>query len=272
MIFLLPIIKLLIIIMNFQKKLLLFDIDGTLTLPRQKIDKNMLILLQQFHENPTLQQIYDIGFVGGSDLSKQIEQIGKENMYLFHWKFTENGLVSYNHKMEMFHQMFLSSYLGETNLQLLINTCLFVLSQISIPCKRGNFIELRDGLLNISPIGRSCSLLERNEFEVLDKQIGIRQTIIQQIQTNLIGTSLDNQLTFSVGGQISIDIFPKHWNKTYCLQFIENMYESIYFFGDKVEIGGNDYEIYHHPSTISYQVFSPTDTIDILSKDFLNII
>jgi phosphomannomutase len=77
---------------------------------------------------------------------------------------------------------------------------------------------------------------------------------------------------FSVGGQISIDIFPKHWNKTYCLQFIENMYESIYFFGDKVEIGGNDYEIYHHPSTISYQVFSPTDTIDILSKDFLNII
>lgn len=34
---------------------------------------------------------------------------------------------------------------------------------------RGTFIEFRNGLLNVSPIGRSCSQEERIEFYELDK-------------------------------------------------------------------------------------------------------
>ena len=51
--------------------LLLFDVDGTLTLPRLKITNDMLDILEKLNnkENITL------GFVGGSDLSKQIEQL-----------------------------------------------------------------------------------------------------------------------------------------------------------------------------------------------------
>lgn len=33
----------------------------------------------------------------------------------------------------------------------------------------GTFIEFRNGMLNISPIGRSCTLEERIEFSELDK-------------------------------------------------------------------------------------------------------
>ena len=41
-------------------------------------------------------------------------------------------------------------------------------------------------------------------------------------------------LTFSIGGQISFDIFPDGWDKTYCLQFVEaDGFEEIHFFGDK---------------------------------------
>ena len=40
-------------------------------------------------------------------------------------------------------------------------------------------------------------------------------------------------LTFSIGGQISFDVFPKGWDKTYCLQFVENDFDEIHFFGDK---------------------------------------
>ena len=50
----------------------------------------------------------------------------------------------------------------------------------------------------------------------------------------------DLNLSFSLGGQISIDIFPKGWDKTYCLQFVENKYDKIYFFGDRTEKNGND--------------------------------
>lgn len=43
----------------------------------------------------------------------------------------------------------------------------------------------------------------------------------------------DLQLTYSIGGQISFDVFPEGWDKTYCLQFIEDEFQEIHFFGDK---------------------------------------
>ena len=42
------------------------------------------------------------------------------------------------------------------------------------------------------------------------------------------------KIQFSIGGQISVDIFPEGWDKTYCLQFVENKYDEIHFFGDKI--------------------------------------
>jgi phosphomannomutase len=50
---------------------------------------------------------------------------------------------------------------------------------------------------------------------------------------------------FLAGGQISFDVFPIGWDKTYCLQFVEKSgYKEIHFFGDKTHKGGNDYEIF----------------------------
>ncbi len=41
-------------------------------------------------------------------------------------------------------------------------------------------------------------------------------------------------LTFSIGGQISFDVFPSGWDKTYCLQFIDrSLFDEVHFFGDK---------------------------------------
>ena len=44
----------------------------------------------------------------------------------------------------------------------------------------------------------------------------------------------DYGLQLSIGGQISFDVFPKGWDKTYCLRHVENDgYKQIHFFGDK---------------------------------------
>ena len=44
----------------------------------------------------------------------------------------------------------------------------------------------------------------------------------------------DYGLTFAIGGQISSDVFPNGWDKTYCLQHVESEgFEEIHFFGDK---------------------------------------
>ena len=245
-----------------NKVLILFDVDGTLTLPRLRISQEMVDILQKINRKKIYDNdIVEIGFVGGSDLHKQIEQIGEENMNLFTWKFTENGLVSY-YEEQLINKTSLIEHLGEDNYQKLINVSLRILSNTMIPVKRGNFIELRNGMINISPIGRSCSQKERDEFDSWDKIYKIREQIIDQIKNEL--PELD--LHFSIGGQISIDIFPRGWDKTYCLQFVSEKYNDIYFFGDKTEVGGNDYEIYNHPQVKGMKVNNYKDTMEILNN------
>ncbi len=41
-------------------------------------------------------------------------------------------------------------------------------------------------------------------------------------------------LKYSIGGQISFDVFPEGWDKTYCLRHVlPRGYSQIHFFGDK---------------------------------------
>lgn len=41
-------------------------------------------------------------------------------------------------------------------------------------------------------------------------------------------------LKLVTGGQISFDVFPVGWDKTFCLQFVKDEgYKEIHFFGDK---------------------------------------
>lgn len=42
----------------------------------------------------------------------------------------------------------------------------------------------------------------------------------------------DLELTYSIGGQISFDVFPAEWDKTYCLRFVGNDFDDIHFFGE----------------------------------------
>ncbi len=69
-------------------------------------------------------------------------------------------------------------------------------------------------------------------------------------------------LTFSIGGQISFDLFPTGWDKTYCLNYLpEEEFDEIHFFGDKTFEGGNDYEIFTHSRVIGHTTTGPEDTI-----------
>ena len=56
-------------------------------------------------------------------------------------------------------------WLGEEKYQDLVNFILAYLSKIRLPKKRGTFIEFRQSMVNISPVGRNASGEERNEFE-----------------------------------------------------------------------------------------------------------
>ena len=80
----------------------------------------------------------------------------------------------------------------------------------------------------------------------------------------------DLGLTFSIGGQISFDVFPTGWDKTYCLKFLpEGDFDEVHFFGDKTFEGGNDHEIFSSERTKGHTVTSPEDTLEQCTKLFL---
>ena len=244
--------------MKDTKTLVLFDVDGTLTMPRLEISQDMLNLLERLREKVT------IGFVGGSDLQKQKEQIGPDVVNLFDYCFSENGLVAYHNATLLESQSFIG-WLGEDRYKSLCNFILHYIADLDIPTKRGTFIEFRNGMINVSPIGRNCSQQERMDFEEYDNKHSIRKTMVRVLQENFG----DYGLTFSIGGQISFDLFPSGWDKTYALRHVEGKgFTSIHFFGDKTMKGGNDYEIFTDPRVVGHTVVSPDDTTSQLNEIF----
>lgn len=129
-------------------------------------------------------------------------------------------------------------------------------------------------MINVSPIGRNASSQERNDYEKYDKANNIRTTMISKLKEAFP----DIGLTYSVGGQISFDVFPTGWDKTYCLRHIEAdkeredgvEYTTIHFFGDKTYEGGNDYEIYKDERTVGHSVKDPEDTYNQLKEMFFS--
>lgn len=239
-----------------RKRIFLFDVDGTLTAPRKVITSTMKEYLKELKKNEC------IGIVGGSDLNKQIEQLGDDVLHQFDYVFSENGLDAYKHG-KSFAKQSLKKWLGEDKLKKFINFVLHYIADLDIEIKRGTFIEFRNGMLNISPIGRNCNQEERDKYEKYDLEHGKRTKFIQILKEKFG----DYDLCYSIGGQISFDVFPRGWDKTYCLQFLKNDgFTEIHFFGDKTFKGGNDYEIFVSSDTYGHTVSDPDNTIEQVNE------
>ncbi|KAI9168262.1 Phosphomannomutase 1 [Blastocladiella emersonii ATCC 22665] len=238
--------------------LVLFDVDGTLTPARKIVSKEVLDTLARLKSKVV------VGFVGGSDLPKQFEQLGENALEMFDFCFSENGLTAYRLGKQLASQSFIN-YLGEDKYKRLANFILRYIADLDLPVKRGTFIEFRNGMINVSPIGRNCSHPERDAFEAYDKVHGVRAAMVAALRREFA----DLDLTYSIGGQISFDVFPTGWDKTYCLRHVRpEGFKTIHFFGDKTHQGGNDYEIFTHPDVVGHAVKSPDDTLRILAELF----
>ncbi|EED92893.1 phosphomannomutase [Thalassiosira pseudonana CCMP1335] len=238
----------------------LFDVDGTLTIPRGEVTEEMMAFMHRLSEKIT------VGIVGGSDLPKQEEQLGEGIAKVFPYNFSQNGLVAYKNG-ELQEVQTIAKFLGEDNIKKIVNWTLKYLADVDIPVKRGTFIEFRSGMMNISPIGRNCSREERNDYEKIDLERNIRKNMVEAMRKEFA----DLNLTYSIGGQISFDVFPTGWDKTYCLKYLDAAdFDEIHFFGDKTFEGGNDYEIFESERTIGHTVTSPEDTREQCEKLFMS--
>lgn len=126
-------------------------------------------------------------------------------------------------------------------------------------------------MVNISPIGRNVSNVERDEFQRYDKEHGIRKTMVEALKRQFP----DLGSMYLIGDQISFDTLPVGWDKTYCLRHVEAekersglVYNKIHFFGDMTQMGGNGYELYEDERTIGHTVANPEDTMRQLKELF----
>lgn len=126
-----------------------------------------------------------IGFVGGSNLVKQQEQLGAGGVNvteLFDFCFPENGLEAYRMGKQLDSQTFIQ-WIGEEKYKKLVNWILHYIADLDIPKKRGTFIEFRHGMINVSPVGRNAtSKEERDEYEKYDLEHKIRHTMVDALK------------------------------------------------------------------------------------------
>lgn len=198
-----------------------FDVDGTLTPSRLPINKEF----KQFFLN--WMKGKNVYLITGSDKDKTIEQVGEEIWLNVTRAYQSCGNAVYEGG-KLIRQ---SDFKMDTELQRMLFTF-----QACSDWKEqyGNHIEERIGLVNYSTIGRDCPQKARKEYYKWDNINKERELFCKVVEETF------PRLEASVGGEISIDIYPKGQNKS---QILDDLKGDITFFGDRCEPGGNDYPI-----------------------------
>tara|TARA_Y100000592_G_scaffold38695_1_gene61382 strand:+ start:6199 stop:6966 length:768 start_codon:yes stop_codon:yes gene_type:complete len=224
---------------------LLFDMDGTLTDPRQLITEDVVKALKSIR--PSIRKY----LVTGSDMSKIDEQIPNDILLdLFERVYACNGTRVYNCNLDMddetmaiepelIHSTSLTDFYSEADINHIVNVLLKTALDTHTKIKTGTFIEWRDSQINFSVLGRNCTTPQRENYVKWDKKSGEREKIVENLRKEFKGWGL----SFRLGGQISIDITREGWDKSYAFKNMNESPDQCVFFGDKICKDGNDLDI-----------------------------
>jgi phosphomannomutase len=209
-------------------KSFIFDVDGTLTPSRGRIDEDFRLWFAQFCWDN------DVYMVTGSDKAKTVEQVGE---YIYNlckrvYQCAGNDIWEQDNNIKKPAFMTLPD-IAEEYLDRQLNYTDWV------PLTGAHF-DYRPGLINFSILGRNATVEQRKMYCNYDKQVGERYRIAQGFNERF------PQYQASVAGEIGIDITVKGCNKSQILKDFDAAglyFENITFFGDKCEYDGNDYEI-----------------------------
>ena len=232
----------------------LFDVDGTLTEPREKIKEQIEDVIMSWIASKS-KSVY---LVTGSDISKTKEQLGEDLMGACLGVFTCSGNVFRKKGKVIYSNVFDPSAEFIADLQLYLDNSQW-------RSKKGNHIETRPGMLNFSTVGRNASLNMRKAYNRWDRLNLEREDIVAYID------GLYPDLEVSIGGSISVDIYPKGKNKGQVVEKLRELHGDdveMIFIGDKNIPGGNDWPLAQRLETIEgsqwYQVLGPEETRSLI--------
>jgi len=245
------------ILKQIMKKLLLFDIDGTIAESSQLVSQEMISKITE-----KIEAGYDIGIVGGGTFEKATSQLGP--LKIMHY-FTECGCVY--HTRDAYGGIYnvykknIREHPLYSKINILIKEALQFLSKVDYEIT-GHFIDLRNGIIYISLIGMVATLEERAHFIKLNNKNNYRKRIISLLKNKAWELKIEKDLVISEGGMVGIGIYPKEYDKVQVMDVVGKYgYSEIHYFGDKYEEDGNDYHILNHKDIIPHRVNSLEDTM-----------
>tara|TARA_Y100000004_G_C8890254_1_gene401666 strand:+ start:364 stop:1122 length:759 start_codon:yes stop_codon:yes gene_type:complete len=219
-----------------MNRVYMFDVDGTLTPSRQKMTKEF----KKFFKQWALKNTFYL--VTGSDLPKLQEQMDGMEIHssgIFTCcgnQFWQSDPAVHPKHCDLIYE---NKFEMSRKLKTLLDV---ILMNSPYPNRYGNHIEDRGSMVNFSIVGRDCTQLQRDIFFKWDNEHQERKKISKVIKHKF------PELDAVIGGQISIDIYPKGNDKSQIFKHIEeienfNCPEEYIFIGDRMEEGGNDYPL-----------------------------
>ena len=240
-----------------MKKIILLDMDGTITPSRKPITVEMIIQL-----NSMIVAGYELGIVSGSHLEYMDEQLKNwdrwaGNCEMVH-KFPVNGTEDLKmrdvYTDEDWRWLIHDIRSADHRMRLSLGG-----QYIRVP---EYIIQYRGSAINWCPIGRDAPDFMRKRFIGLDYAFNLRLNFLNQVKTRPL---FHSKTVIKLGGETSFDIYPAGWDKSYVFKNFQD-FERIYFIGDKCEPMGNDYEGFIKAGDYGIQTDGPESTIRILSK------
>tara|TARA_R110000751_G_scaffold256398_1_gene355877 strand:- start:1219 stop:1947 length:729 start_codon:yes stop_codon:yes gene_type:complete len=229
----------------------LFDVDGTLTEPRQPMTKDFANLFRYFMKNKL------VYLVSGSDLAKLEEQIPKDILDSCDGIFSSSA-NQFNISDEL---IYVNELEVEEGLSKFLET---FLQKSSYEVKTGNHIEHRPGMINFSVVGRNASLSERKTYYKWDARKLERKKFAVMLMVMFPG------MDAKIGGEISVDIYPSGYDKRQSVVYLKEEYpgKKICFFGDRTDPNGNDYSVVTSLTEGDnvHSVLSYLETKDIINR------
>lgn len=226
----------------------LFDVDGTLTPSRQRMDPEFEFWFKKF----TL--VADVYIVTGSDRKKTIEQLTPEiyNNCQRVYQCSGNDVWEQDKHIRSNHWDMPNNVRADLEI---------ILKESKFYQKTGIHFDERPGLVNFSIVGRGCNLEQRSMYKQWDEHKNERASIADKMSKKY------PDIKFEIAGETGIDITPPGGDKSQILKDFDISNDEIYFFGDNCELGGNDHSLYnklHIYGGLVYHVKDWKETWNIL--------
>ena len=217
-----------------MKKVILFDLDGTLAKSKSAIDKEMATLFK------ALLKVTQVAIISGGDwpqFEKQvINQLPKDTHFKNLSILPTCGTKYYQYKNKwdkLYEEKFSDAERREilSKLKIAIKN-----SDLEIKKTWGNQIEDRGSQITFSALGQEAPFEEKKRWDI---DFAKRKKIVEPLQKSL------KEFSIGMGGTTSIDITKPGIDKAYGIiklkEILKVDIDEMLFIGDALFEGGNDY-------------------------------